>query len=386
MYKVKLLDKISNLGLNKFGDKYVYSREMNDEDCILVRSKSLHECEFNSNLLAIARAGSGVNNIPLDECTEKGIVVFNTPGANANAVKELVICSLFMASRKIVESIKYVDKMDINDNIQKQAELIKKQFAGPEIAGKKLGVIGLGAIGIKVANAAVDLEMDVLGYDPYISVDNAWTINKKIEAVKNINRIFSECDYITLHVPANGNTKNMVNKDMLNMCKNNVKIINFSRDSLVNNHDIKDGLLSGKVGKYISDFIVKELLGLEGVIFLPHLGASTYESEDNCALMAVNELKEYLENGNIINSVNFPGCYQIRKSKYRICIINNNVPSVISKISIIFSTHGLNIENMVNRSNGNIAYTLVDTNDCLSKDIVNEFNSLPDIVRFRVIH
>ena len=385
MYNIKLLNKISKVGLDDFDENYTYSEDMTNEDAILVRSASLHDYDFGKNLKAIARAGAGVNNIPIDKCSENGIVVFNTPGANANAVKELVLCALFLSSRKIVESIRWVDTLKDDENVAKTAEKGKSQFVGPEIEGKKLGIIGLGAIGVNVANAAVKLGMDVYGYDPFIGVNAAWALSKHVHQAKNVEDIYKECDYITIHVPSNKDTKGMINKDAFALMKNGVRILNFARGDLVNNKDLLVNVASGKISKYISDFAAPELIGRENIIILPHLGASTPESEDNCAKMAVNEIKEYLENGNIINSVNFPGVNQARVSKVRLCIINKNVPNILASISKLFADYNLNIENMVNRSRGEYAYTLIDTNDDVCKDIIEKIEASKGIISVRSI-
>ena len=340
-----------------------YSEDMTNEDAILVRSASLHDYDFGKNLKAIARAGAGVNNIPIDKCSENGIVVFNTPGANANAVKELVLCALFLSSRKIVESIRWVDTLKDDENIAKTAEKGKSNFVGPEIEGKKLGVIGLGAIGVNAA----------------------WALSKHAKQAKTLEEIYRECDYITIHVPSNEETKGFMNEEAFALMKNGVRILNFARGDLVNNKDLLVNVASGKISKYISDFAAPELIGRENIIILPHLGASTPESEDNCAKMAVNEIKEYLENGNIINSVNFPGVNQVRVSKVRLCIINKNVPNILASISKLFADYNLNIENMVNRSRGEYAYTLIDTNDDVCKDIIEKIETSKGIISVRSI-
>lgn len=385
MYNIKLLNKISQVGLDEFDTNYSYGEDVENEDAILVRSASLHDYDFNSNLKAIARAGAGVNNIPIEKCSENGIVVFNTPGANANAVKELVICSLFLASRKIVESIKWVEGLKDDLDVAKTAEKGKSNFVGPEIEGKTLGIIGLGAIGVNVANAAIKLGMTVMGYDPYIGVNAAWALSKHAKQAKTLEEIYRECDYITIHVPSNEETKGFMNEEAFALMKDGVRILNFARGDLVNNEDLLVNVASGKISKYISDFAAPELIGKENIIILPHLGASTPESEDNCAKMAVNEIKEYLENGNIINSVNFPGVNQARVSKVRLCIINKNVPNILASISKLFADYNLNIENMVNRSRGEYAYTLIDTNDDVCEDIVEKIESSKGIISVRSI-
>ncbi|WP_294580509.1 phosphoglycerate dehydrogenase [uncultured Thomasclavelia sp.] len=385
MYNVKLINKISPVGLDEFDENYAYGEDIENEDAILVRSASLHDYDFNPNLKAIARAGAGVNNIPIDKCTENGIVVFNTPGANANAVKELVICSLFLASRKVIESHEWINGLKDEPDVANIAEKGKNNFIGPEIEGKTLGVIGLGSIGVSVANAAIKLNMKVKGYDPYIRVDAAWALSKHAKQAASLEEIYKECDYITIHVPSTKETRGSLNKEAFALMKDGVRILNFARGDLVNNEDLLAAIASGKVGKYISDFAAPELLGKENIIIFPHLGASTPESEDNCAKMAVSEVREYLENGNIINSVNFPGVKQARESKTRICVINKNVPNILARISNLFADHNLNIENMVNRSRGVFAYTLIDTNDEVRQDIVDRIKSAKGVISVRVI-
>lgn len=347
MYKVKLMNKISSVGLDYFNEDYEYGETLENEDAILLRSASLHEYEFTKNVKAIARAGAGVNNIPVEKCSEKGIVVFNTPGANANAVKELVLCALFLSSRKIVESIEWVNALKDDENVGKTAEKGKSNFVGPEIEGKKLGVIGLGAIGVLVANAANKLGMEVYGYDPFMSVNSAWALSKHVRQAKDMDEIFKTCDYITVHVPSTKDTKGMLNKEKFALMKDGARLLNFARGDLVVNEDLLEAVESGKLSKYITDFASQELIGKDNIIVLPHLGASTPESEDNCAKMAVQELKDFLENGNIKNSVNFPAVNQPRESKVRLCITNKNMPNILARISKLFADHNLNIENMV---------------------------------------
>ena len=385
MYKVKLMNKIADVGLKQLDDQYHYGEDENQEDAILLRSASLHEYDFPASLKAIARAGAGVNNLPVEKCSEKGIVVFNTPGANANAVKELVLCALFLSSRKIVESIRWVDTLKDDENVAKTAEKGKSQFVGPEIEGKKLGIIGLGAIGVNVANAAVKLGMDVYGYDPFIGVNAAWALSKHVHQAKNVEDIYKECDYITIHVPSNKDTKGMINKDAFALMKDGVRLLNFARGDLVNSDDLLAAIDEGKVERYITDFAQVEYIGKEHIVVLPHLGASTPESEDNCAKMAVKELKDFLENGNITNSVNFPAVNQPRESKVRLCITNRNVPNILALISKLFADHSLNIENMVNRSKGDYAYTLIDTNDDVRQDIIERIEAAKGIINVRVI-
>lgn len=385
MYNIKLVNNISEVGLKKFSDAYTVGEDVANEDAILVRSASLHDYDFPASLKAIARAGAGVNNIPLEECAQKGIVVFNTPGANANAVKELVLCGLFLSSRKVVEGINWVTSQKGNETIANAAEKQKGQYVGPEIDGKKIGIIGLGAIGVAVANAATKLGMEVLGFDPFLSVNAAWGMSKWVRNAESLETIFKECDYISLHVPSNKDTKGFINADAIEQMKDGVRIINFARGDLVNNEDLLAAVTNNKVAKYVSDFTAPELIGVDNIILLPHLGASTPESEDNCAKMAVKEIKDFLENGNIKHSVNFPDVTQTRESKTRICITNRNVPKVLSNISKLFADHHLNIENMVNRSKGDFSYTLLDTNEDVRQDIIERIEAIDGIITVRVI-
>lgn len=385
MYKVKLMNKISPVGLNNFTEDYEYSEDLTNEDAILLRSASLHDYDFPKNVKAIARAGAGVNNIPVEKCTEKGIVVFNTPGANANAVKELVICALLLSSRRVVESIQWINTLGDDENIAKTAEKGKSNFVGPEIEGKKLGVIGLGAIGVQVANAAVKLDMKVFGFDPFMSVNSAWALSKHVRQAANMDEIFKTCDYITIHVPSTKDTKGMINKEKLDLVQEGTRLLNFARGDLVVTQDVLEAVESGKLGKYVTDFAAPELIGKENIIVFPHLGASTPESEDNCAKMAVNEIKDFLENGNITNSVNYPRCVQPRESKVRLCITNKNMPNILARISKLFADHNLNIENMVNRAKGDYAYTLIDTNSDVRQDIIDRIEAAEGIINVRVI-
>lgn len=386
MYNVLTLNKISETGIKKFTSDYKCSDEIKNPDAILVRSASMHETEFAPETLAVARAGAGVNNIPIDECAKKGIVVFNTPGANANAVKELVLCGLLLSSRKIVPAIEWVKAtLKGDENFSKSVEKGKSAFAGPEIKGKKLGVIGLGAIGVLVANAAQSLGMEVYGYDPYLSVDAAWNLSRSVKHVTNIDDIFASCDYITLHVPLTDSTKGVINTISIAKMKDSVRILNFSRGELVETSDIIRALSSGKVAAYVTDFGNSALLDANGVIVLPHLGASTPESEDNCAVMAVNEIVDYLENGNITNSVNFPSVSVPRSGKTRITILHKNVPNVISNISTSVANENINIDNMVNKSRGEFAYTMLDTDTEVSVDAIEAIKALDNIIRVRVI-
>ena len=376
--KVQLLNKISPEGLKHFDvSMYETGDNFDDYDAILVRSASLHEMEFPQSLKCIARAGAGVNNIPLQRCSEQGIVVFNTPGANANAVKELTIAGLLLASRKIVKGIEWVKTLDPKD-IAKTVEKGKSQFAGPEIMGKKLGVIGLGAIGVQVANAAAALGMDVYGYDPYISVNAAWTLKARIHHITQLKTIFEECDYITLHLPLLDSTRGMLNEEAFAQMKDGVRIVNFARDGLIEQDALISAIENGKVAAFVTDFADEKLLHLEQVIITPHLGASTPESEDNCARMAVEETREYLETGNIRNSVNMPALSLEPSAQNRICIINRNVPNMVAKISSQLGQYGINIETMANKARGEYAYTIVELS-------IEGIRSSEGIINVRVI-
>ena len=386
MYKILTLNKISENGLKKFPETYTYSSEEANPDAILVRSASMHEMEFDANTKAIARAGAGVNNIPLDRCSEKGIVVFNTPGANANAVKELVLCAMLMSSRKIVSALDWVKTLKGNGaEVSKMVEKGKSAFAGPEIKGKKLGVIGLGAIGVLVANAADALGMEVYGYDPYLSVDAAWSLSRTIHHAASQDEILKNCDYITLHVPLTPDTKEVICKKNIDMMKDNVRIMNFARGDLVKNEDLLEALNNSKVAAYATDFASDELIGAPGVIIMPHLGASTPESEDNCAVMAVAEIRDFLENGNITHSVNMPDVAVPRTGRTRITIIHKNVPNVISKIATTVADENINIDNMVNKSRGEYAYTMLDTDTDVSEEAIAAITQLEETVKVRVI-
>ncbi|MBR6233915.1 MAG: phosphoglycerate dehydrogenase [Erysipelotrichaceae bacterium] len=380
--KIKLANKIDEKGLELFDDSYDYCPDMENEDAILVRSASLHDYEMPENLLAIARAGAGVNNIPIGKCSEKGIVVFNTPGANANAVKELSLCSLFLASRDIKSGILWEDELENADDFAKRIEKGKAAFVGPEITGKKLGVLGLGAIGVLVANAAVKLGMEVYGYDPYISVNSAWSLSKWVKHVTDLGEVFKECDYITLHMPFTEATKDIIDEKALSMMKDGVRIINLARGELVNEDALIRALESGKVARYVTDFASYRLVHTKNTVCFPHLGASTPESEENCAVMAVKELIDYLENGNITNSVNLPSISEPRSTSHRICLIHKNVPGMLAKLTSIIADTGINIENLVNKARGDLAYTMIDTNSNVDEKALNE---VENIIRVRVI-
>ena len=386
MRKIHCINAISKYGTDQFTEDYQLTDEVNEAEGILVRSASLHEMQFSNSLLAIARAGAGVNNIPLDACAQEGIVVFNTPGANANAVKELVLLGMLISSRRIVPALEWVKTLsDKGDEVSKLVEKGKSQFAGPEIAGKTLGIIGLGAIGVKVANAATHLGMKVYGYDPYISVEGAWELSRSVHHAKTLKEIFEACDYITVHVPCNADTKGMINSESIATMKSGVRILNFARGELVVTEDILSALDSGKVAAYVTDFASAELIGKDGVIVLPHLGASTPESEDNCAKMAALEVIDYLENGNIKNSVNMPAVEMPRSGKSRVCVIHRNVPAMVSQITAVFSKESLNIENMQNKSRKEMAYTLLDVSEPVDGKIADELMAIDGIVKVRVI-
>lgn len=387
MFKIQTLNKISPIGLRNLDpQKYSCNDEVSEPDAILVRSASMHEMEMPASLKAIARAGAGTNNIPVADCAEKGIVVFNTPGANANAVKELVIAGMLIASRKVVPAIEWAKTLKGNgDEVGKMVEKGKGAFAGPEIMGKKLGVIGLGAIGILVANAAKSLGMDVYGYDPFLSVDAAWKLDNDVKHISDVNELYAVCDYITVHVPLTPDTKGMINDQSIAQMKSGVRLLNFSRGDLVQSADVVSALASGKVAAYVTDFPSDDLLGVEGVIAIPHLGASTQESEDNCAVMAARELVDYLENGNIVNSVNMPTVSMPRTTDTRICVLHRNVPNVLANISGVVSANGLNIEKMSNQSRKDYAYTILDVSAKISDVIVSQIEALDGIIRVRVI-
>lgn len=386
MYNILTLNKISETGLCNFSDEYNCATEIANPDAILVRSAAMHDMEFAENTLAIARAGAGVNNIPIDRCSEEGIVVFNTPGANANAVKELVIAGLLLTSRKIVPAIDWAKTLKGNgDTVPKDVEKGKSAFAGPEILGKTLGVVGLGAIGILVANAAATLGMKVIGYDPFLSEKGKASLNAGVTVTADINDIFTKSDYITLHLPLNADTKGLVSKSSIAVMKDNVRILNFARGELVDTNDIIEALEDGKVAAYITDFPNDALIGATGVIAIPHLGASTPESEDNCAVMAVNQVSDYLENGNITNSVNLPAVSVARNGKHRMTIIHKNVAGIVSSITSTLASENVNIDNMVNKSKGEYAYTMIDTDTDVSEEAIKAVTGIESVIRVRVI-
>ena len=380
---IQLLNKIAKVGLNALGDAYTVGEDVQNPDGIMVRSAVMHEMEFGSELKAIARAGAGVNNIPIDRCSEAGIVVFNTPGANANGVKELAICALLLAARDVVGGIAWAKTL--TEDVAKQVEKGKSKFAGTELQGKTLGVIGLGAIGGLVANIAVRLGMTVVGCDPFLSVDAAWNLNHNITHAASYEEVYKVADYITIHVPATADTKGMINADTMATMKDGVKIINLSRDSLVKSADMIEALASGKVSRYVTDFATQELIGVPGAILIPHLGASTEESEDNCAVMAALQMDDYLQNGNIKNSVNFPAVSMPRSGDARICVLHENVPGILTKLTAVMADEGLNIENMTNKSRGNAAYTIFDVTGAIPASLDADMKALEAVLRVRVI-
>ena len=384
--KIQLLNKIAAIGTDKL-DKAVYdiAAEIENPDAIMVRSAAMHDMEFGDTLKAIARAGAGVNNIPIDRCSEQGIVVFNTPGANANGVKELAVCALLLASRNVVGGIKWAESLEGTEGVAKAVEAGKSKFAGCEIAGKTLGVIGLGAIGGMVAGIATHLKMDVVGCDPFISIAGAWHLNHHVSQAKSYDEIYKVADYITLHVPATPDTKKMINAESIAKMKDGVKIINLSRADLVDAEAVKAGLASGKISAYVTDFPTEDILGVEGVVAIPHLGASTEESEDNCAVMAAVELDEYLRYGNIKNSVNFPNVEMPLSTAVRVCVLHANVPAVLSQLTSVLSAEGINIEHLTNKSKGNNAYTVLDISAAPAEDAVAKLSAVAGVYRVRVI-
>ncbi|MCI5741783.1 MAG: phosphoglycerate dehydrogenase [Lachnospiraceae bacterium] len=386
MYQYHCLNPIANVGLDLFTEDYQKTEELDGAQAVLVRSAAMHEMELPDSLEVIARAGAGVNNIPLEKCADKGIVVFNTPGANANGVKELVFAGMLLASRDVVGGINWVLENKDSETVGKDAEKAKKAFAGQELAGKKLGVIGLGAIGVKVANAATHLGMEVYGYDPFISVNAAWSLSRNVKHIKSVDDIYKECDYITIHVPLLEDTKKMLNKAAFDEMKDGVIILNFARDLLVDEEVILEAIKDGKVKKYVTDFPNTTTAGAEGCIVIPHLGASTQESEDNCAKMAVKEIKDYLENGNIKNSVNYPNCNMgVCTQAGRIAILHKNSKGIIGKFSNILGDADINITDMTNKSRGDYAYSLLDLESNVTEDIVKELSALDNVLKVRVI-
>ncbi|MBQ2663264.1 MAG: 3-phosphoglycerate dehydrogenase [Clostridia bacterium] len=384
MYNILTLNKIAACGLDRLGDNYNITDDVNTEkvDGIILRSFKMHDMELPKGLKAVARAGAGVNNIPIDKCTEKGIVVFNTPGANANAVKELVIAGMLLASRDIIGGVEWANTLT-GDDVDKQVEKGKSNFAGTEIKGKTLGIIGLGAIGVLVANAAYALGMDVIGYDPYLSVNAALQLSRHVKTASSPAEVYAAADYITLHLPLLDSTRNTINAEALSQMKDGVIILNFARGGLVNNADMLAALDSGKVRKYVVDFADSETVNHEGIINIPHLGASTEESEDNCAMMAADEIKDYLENGNITNSVNFPNVSIPNDKVGRLTVKHKNLPSVIAKLTDVFTS--VNIADLINGSKGEIAYTIINTDHEITQEIVDKLNAIPEVMKVRVI-
>lgn len=387
MKKIHCLNSISKVGLDSFSEDYTFTDNISEADALLVRSASLHDTEFSRDLVAIARAGAGVNNIPVDRCSEEGIVVFNTPGANANSVKELVIAAMLIVARDVIGGIEWVKSVMDNPNIAKEVEKAKSRFAGHEIKNKKLGVIGLGAIGSEVANAASSLGMEVYGYDPYMTVNAAFRLSRRVHPVTDIHKIYENCDYISLHMPLTDENTGMINEESLSLMKDEVVILNFSRDKLVNDEDMAKALKSGKVKRYVTDFPNEHIRDMEGVLAIPHLGASTEESEDNCALMAAEELMDYIENGNITNSVNFPNCDMgICRVTLRVALLHSNKPNMIGQISAVLAAKDINISDLTNKSKGKYAYTLVDLDSELDEDAEAALKKIDGMKRVRRIY
>ena len=383
MKRILTLNKIAKCGLDQLNDNYKITDDANvDADGIILRSFKMHDMELPESLKAVARAGAGTNNIPIDKCSEKGIVVFNTPGANANAVKELVIAGMLLASRDVIGGVAWANTLT-GDDVDKQVEKGKSNFAGCEIKGKTLGIIGLGAIGILVANAAYALGMEVIGYDPYLSVDSALKLSRHVKKANSPEEVYAAADYITIHVPLMDSTRNTINAETIAQMKDGVIILNFARGGLVNNADIKKALADGKVAKYVVDFADSETVNQPGIINIPHLGASTAESEDNCAVMAAQELADYLENGNILNSVNFPNCSLPEDNIGRIAIAHKNIPNVIAKFTEALSS--VNISDMINKSKGELAYTIINTDHAIPADAIEKLNQIDAVIRVRVI-
>ncbi len=385
MYEILKLNEISKVAGTVFNGDYNLVKESANPDGIVLRSFNMHEYDIPSSVLCVGRAGAGVNNIPLDKCAEKGIVVFNTPGANANAVKELVLCGLFLAGRKIVDGINWASTLKGKGaEVAKLAEKGKSNFVGKEIMGKTLGVIGLGAIGVLVANAASALGMNVLGYDPYISIDGAWHLNHKVEKATDINEIFKKSDFITLHVPLNDSTRGEINADTIALMKRGAAVLNFARGELVDSKAMLDAVASGKISRYVTDFPSDEMLGVENVVVIPHLGASTPEAEDNCAVMVAHQMRDFLENGNVTNSVNFPACKLPRiDGCFRMTVIHKNVKNVLNSVTGIVSGKGVNIANMLSQAKGDYAYLILDLDEALDDATIKEIESLEPVIRVR---
>ena len=386
MFKYHCLNPIAEVGLDMFTTDYKKVDQLEDADAVLVRSAAMHDLELPEKLAAVARAGAGVNNIPLDKCAQQGIVVFNTPGANANGVKELVFAGMLLASRDIVGGIEWVKENAKEADIAKMTEKQKKAYAGTEICGKKLGVIGLGAIGVKVANAATHMGMEVYGYDPYISVNAAWTLSRNVKHINSVEEIYQECDFITIHVPLMDATRKMINKEAIQMMKKGAVILNFARDLLVDEEAVLDGLASGKLRHYVSDFPNPTTAGAEGVILIPHLGASTEEAEDNCAMMAVQEISDYMENGNITHSVNYPDCSMgVCQAAGRIAVLHHNSKGMIAQYSKILGDADINVSDMINKSRGDYAYALLDLDAPVTDEVVEKIQAIEDVIKVRVI-
>ena len=386
MFNYTCLNPIAGVGLDLFSDDYKKVDDIKDADAALVRSAAMHDMELGDKVLAVARAGAGVNNIPLDKCAEQGIVVFNTPGANANGVKELVFAGMLYASRDIVGGIDWCLANQNDENIAKTAEKQKKNFAGTEISGKKLGVIGLGAIGVLVANAATHMGMEVYGYDPYISVNAAWNLSRSVKHISNVEDIYKECDYITIHVPLLDSTRKMIDANAIAMMKPTAIVLNFARDLLANEADVLEALKSGKVARYVSDFPNPTTAGQPGCIVIPHLGASTEESEDNCAKMAVEEMMDYLENGNIRNSVNYPACDMgVCSQAGRIAIFHKNITNMLNQFTAVIGEKNINISDMTNKSRGEVAYTMLDIENAATQDLVEALQKIDGVFRVRVV-
>ena len=387
MYRICCLNNIAKVGTDHLGAGYEFVSEPEGADALMVRSANLHELELGDDLLAIARAGAGVNNIPVDRCAERGVVVFNTPGANANAVKELVVCGMLLACRDVIGGAEWVAENSDDPDVGKKAEKAKKQFGGCELAGKSVGVVGLGAIGAAVANALIDLGCEVMGYDPYLSINAAWSLDRRIEHVTDLGDMLSRCDFVTLHVPATDATRKMVSADMIARMPRGSVLLNFARDSLVDEQALAEALDDGRVGRYVTDFANPASANMRNAIVLPHLGASTGEAEDNCAVMAANELKDYLENGNIRNSVNYGqvDLGELLEGNERVAIFHENVQGVIGQISAAIAASGLNIENMTNKSRGGNAYTLIEVSGDVTDDMRDQVSSIPGVRRVRII-
>ena len=386
MFQYHCLNPISPVGLGKFPGKYENTEDLAQADAILVRSADMHSLELSDKTVAVARAGAGVNNIPLEELAKKGVVVFNTPGANANGVKEMVIAGMLLASRDIVGGIEWLEQQEASDDIAKKAEKQKKKFAGCEISGKKLGIIGLGAIGVRVANAAVHLGMEVYGYDPFISVDAAWSLSRSIHHINDVNMIYRDCDYITIHVPLMDSTRNMIGRDEIAQMKEGVVLLNFARDLLVDEEALAEALREGKVKKYVTDFANPLVASTPNTLVTPHLGASTEESEDNCAKMAASELRDFLENGNIHHSVNYPDCDMGKKSSAaRITVLHRNVPKMLGQFTGILAEEGINISLMTNKSRNEYAYTMIDVDAAVPAEVENKISEVDGVLRVRIL-